>query len=135
MPTLREALQDPTIYPEPTTTVEGRETHISVVFLTDHYAYKIKKPLELGFLDYSTLDRRRFYCQQEFDLNRRLSFGVYLEVLPIHQDNRHYTFTKTGPVVEYAVKMRRLPAERTLQARLQRQAGTPAMIEALRNAS
>ena len=61
---LLEALHDPTIYPEPTTTVEVRETHISLVFLTDQYAYKVKKPLNLGFLDYSTLAQRHTYGQQ-----------------------------------------------------------------------
>jgi aminoglycoside phosphotransferase family enzyme len=106
---LREILQDPAVYPEPTTTIEVRETHISLVFLTDRYVYKIKKPMDLGFLDFSTLDQRRFYCEQELTLNRRLSSGVYLDVVALRQDDRHYTFDDHGQVVEYAVKMRRLP--------------------------
>lgn len=118
MTALLEALHDPAMYPEPTTTVEVRETHISVVFLTDQYAYKIKKPLNLGFLDYSTLAQRQVYCQHELTLNRRLSSNVYLEVVAIHHDGQHYTFAERGPVVEYALKMRRLPAERTLEALL-----------------
>ena len=93
---LRQALQDPEVYPEPTSTVEIRETHISLVFLTDHYAYKIKKPLNLGFLDFSTLDQRRFYCEQELTLNRRLSSGVYLEVVTLRRDDQHYTFSAHG---------------------------------------
>jgi uncharacterized protein len=97
---LRETLQDPAVYPEPTTTVEVRETHISLVFLTDLYVYKIKKPIDLGFLDFSTLDQRRFYCEQELTLNRRLSSGVYLEVVALHQDDQHYTFDDHGQVVE-----------------------------------
>src|SRR5919108_5928177 len=115
---LREALQNPAVYPEPTTSVELRETHISLVVLTDRYAYKIKRPVNLGFLDFSTLDQRRFYCEQELTLNRRLSSGVYLEVVALHRDGQHYTFDGHGQVVEYAVKMRRLPAESSLEALL-----------------
>src|SRR5918996_2283686 len=88
---LRQALQDAAIYPEPTAAVEVCETHISLVFLTDQYAYKIKKPVNLGFLDFSTLEQRRFYCEQELTLNRRLSSGVYLAIVPLYQDDRGYT--------------------------------------------
>jgi aminoglycoside phosphotransferase family enzyme/predicted kinase len=115
---LREALSDPTIYPEPTTTVEVRETHISLVFLTDQYAYKIKKPVDLGFVDYSTLEKRRRLCEQEMLLNRRLSTGVYLEVVTLCHDGARYRFAEAETVVEYAVKMRRLPAAATLETRL-----------------
>ncbi|WP_179131025.1 bifunctional aminoglycoside phosphotransferase/ATP-binding protein [Candidatus Entotheonella palauensis] len=115
---LRQALMEPAIYPEPTTAVEIRETHISLVFLTDHYVYKIKKPIELGFVDYSTLDKRRAWCEQEVMLNRRLSQTVYLDVVPLYHDGSHYRFSDGGSVVEYAVKMRRLPTAATLEARL-----------------
>ena len=128
---LREALQDTAVYPDPTSTVEVRETHISLVFLTDHYAYKIKKPVSLGFLDFATLDQRRFYCEQELTLNRRLSAGVYLEVVTLRRDDQHYTFGDHGQVVEYALKMRRLPAGRSLDALLQRDEVTPEMIQAI----
>ena len=128
---LLEALHDPAMYPEPTTKVEVHETHISVVLVTDHWAYKIKKPVNLGFLDYSTLERRRFYCLQELGLNRRLSPDIYLEVVAIHRDQQHYVFNGNGPVVEYAVKMRRLPADCTLQAHLQRGTVAPQVLEEL----
>ena len=128
---LREALQDPAVYPEPTSTVEVRETHISLVFLTDRYAYKIKKPVSLGFLDFSTLDQRRFYCEQELTLNRRLSSGVYLEVVTLRRDNQHYAFGDHGQVLEYALKMRRLSADRSLEALLQSDQVTPEMIRAI----
>ena len=128
---LREALQDPAVYAEPTTTVEVRETHISLVFLTDHQAYKIKKPLRLGFLDFSTLDQRRFYCEQELILNRRLSSGVYLEVVTLRQSNQHYIFGDHGQVVEYALKMRRLPADRSMEALLHRDELTPETVQAV----
>jgi hypothetical protein len=129
--TLLQALRDPTLYPEPTTTVDVRETHISVVFLTDQYAYKLKKPLDLGFLHYSTLAQRRFYCLQELILNRRLSPDVYLAVVALHQDGPRYTFAARGPVVEYALKMRRLPADCTLEALLKRHALAPQAMDAL----
>jgi aminoglycoside phosphotransferase family enzyme/predicted kinase len=128
---LREALQDPAVYPEPTTAVEVRETHISLVFLTDHYAFKIKKPVSLGFLDFSTLDQRRFYCEQELTLNRRLSSGVYLEVVTLRQDGQGYTFDDHGEVVEYALKMRRLSADRSMEAFLHRGELTPEMVQAI----
>ena len=110
-PALLQALQDPAVYPEPTTRVEVRETHSSVVFLTDHYVYKVKKPLNLGFLDYSTLEKRRVNCHEELRLNRRLSRGVYLDVVVLHRHGPQYTFVPQGPVVEYVLKMRRLPAD------------------------
>lgn len=115
---LRQALADPAIYPEPTTTVEIRETHISLVFLTDRYVYKIKKPVAFGFVDYSTLEKRRMWCEQEVVLNRRLSTNVYLDVVPLSQNGSHYHVGDTGQVVEYAVKMRRLSDTETLEARL-----------------
>src|SRR5215510_5124547 len=127
----REALQDPAVYPEPTTTVEVRETHISLVFLTDRYAYKLKKPVNLGFLDFSTLEQRRFYCEQELTLNRRLSSGVYLEVVTLRQDHQHYTFDDRGQVIEYALKMRRLSDEHALENLLRRGAVTAEMIQVL----
>ena len=111
---LHQALANPGMYPEPTTRVEVRETHISLVYLTDQYAYKIKKPVNFGFVDYSTLAQRQAFCRQEVLLNRRLSSAVYLDVVPIYYDGQGYTFADTGGVVDYAVKMRRLSADTTL---------------------
>jgi aminoglycoside phosphotransferase family enzyme/predicted kinase len=118
---LRQALATPAIYPESTSAVEVRETHISLVFLTDQYVYKIKKPVNLGFLDYGTLARRQMMCEQECVLNRRLSSDIYLDVVAIHQEGQTYTFAGPGPVVEYAVKMRRLPENATLHEQLKSQ--------------
>lgn len=128
---LRQALSDPAIYPEPTTTVEVCETHISLVFLTDQYAYKIKKPVALGFVDYSSLEKRRRWCEQEVVLNRRLSTAVYLGVVALCRDGSRYRFADTGTVVEYAVKMRRLPAASTLEARLRQGAVSPSNLTEL----
>src|SRR5262245_9058488 len=80
---LIEALSRPEAYPHPSGQVEVRHTHISVVFLAGPYAYKVKKPVNLGFLDFSTLEKRRHFCDQEVVLNRRLSPSVYLGIMPI----------------------------------------------------
>ncbi len=108
---LAEALQRPDAYPFPVHEVGFRQTHISWVFLAGAYAYKVKKPVNLGFLDYTTLERRRFYCQEEVRLNRRLAPDVYLGVVPITPGPR---VEGHGPAIEYAVKMRRLPEPRML---------------------
>ncbi|GAO37603.1 hypothetical protein SCT_3039 [Sulfuricella sp. T08] len=89
--------------------VEIVETHISWVLLAGDYAYKIKKAVDLGFLDFSTLEKRRFYCAEELRLNRRLAPDLYLEVVPIAGSADHPDLSGTGPAIEYAVKMRRFP--------------------------
>ncbi|GAG12943.1 unnamed protein product, partial [marine sediment metagenome] len=83
----------------------------SFVFLTDDYVYKVKKSVNLGYLDYTTLDRRHFYCQREVELNRRLCPDTYLRVVPITQDKSNISIEGPGEVIEYAVKMRRLPQQ------------------------
>lgn len=107
-------------YKDPVASVEVRQTHISVVFLAGSHAYKIKKPLDLGFLDYSTLAKRRYCCEREVDLNRRLAPSVYLGVVPVTSDGTRITMDGTGETVEWAVKMTRLPDSATLKSRLHR---------------
>ena len=85
------------------------ETHISWVLLTGEYAYKIKKPVNLGFLDFTSLGMRRYYCEEELRLNRRLAPGLYLDVVEIRGDARAPRIGGTGPLLEYAVKMREFP--------------------------
>ena len=106
-----QAMARPDFYPHDVATIEQRETHISKVFLTGEYAYKIKKPVYLEFLDFTTLEKRRHYCQQEVMLNERLSTDIYLDVIPITLKNSCYYLAGPGEVVEYAVKMRQLPEE------------------------
>lgn len=101
-----QALHDPSCYPHPVGQVRHIETHISHVLLTGQFAYKIKKPLNLGFLDFSTLDKRRFCCEEELRLNRRLAPDVYLEVVAINGKPGSPCINGTGPILEYAVKMR-----------------------------
>ena len=95
------------------------ETHISWVVLTGDYAYKIKKPVDLGFLDYSTPEKRRFYCEEELRLNGRLSPDLYLEVVAITGSADSPAIAGEGPVVDWAVKMRQFPQEALLDRRLE----------------
>ncbi len=105
-------------YPEGTP-VEVVQTHVSVVFLVGQDVYKLKKPLDLDFLDYSTLERRHHFCTLEVSLNRRLAPDVYLGVVEIRRDAAGLLHVgDTGTLVEYAVHMRRLPDDATLGHRL-----------------
>jgi len=116
--TLQELLHGMTVvdaYPYPVEKVEVRQTHISVVFLAGPFAYKIKKPVRFSFVDFSTLDQRRYYCEREISLNRRLASEVYCGVVPIVQTPMGVAVEGSGPVVEWAVKMVRLPDEATLE--------------------
>ena len=115
---LTAALRDPRTYPGCTSEVEVRETHISLVFITDKRVYKIKKPVNLGFVDYSTRNRRLEMCRREIDLNRRLSSGVYLGLSDITREGNCYRIGGKGKVVEHAVRMRRLSDRHTLTALL-----------------
>ena len=108
---LIEALTEPTAYPYPVQTVEVRQTHISVVFLAGSFVYKVKKPVALGFLDFTTLERRHHFCHEEVRLNRRLAPDVYLSVVPVVRTPGGVRLEVEGEVVEWAVKMRRLPDE------------------------
>jgi hypothetical protein len=105
-PQFIDALQKPEAYGHPVESVTLFETHISWVLLTGDYAYKIKKPVDFGFLDFSTLEKRRFYCTEEVRLNGRLAPELYLEVVPICGDLASPVMDGEGKAFEYAVKMR-----------------------------
>jgi aminoglycoside phosphotransferase family enzyme/predicted kinase len=111
---MHRQLLDPATYPQPTRHIEYRETHISRVYLTDQHAYKLKKPLALGFLDYSTLERRGHFCAEEVRLNRRFAPDIYLGVVELRANHNLLRFDGPGTLVDFAVKMRRLPQERML---------------------
>jgi aminoglycoside phosphotransferase family enzyme/predicted kinase len=113
-PALIRLLMNPALYAHPVERFELVETHISWVLLTGPYAYKIKKPVNLGFLDFSTLDQRRFYCEEELRLNRRLAPDLYLDVVPITGSLEAPTWGGAGPIIDYAVKMRQFPQEAQL---------------------
>jgi uncharacterized protein len=108
------ALLDPAAYPEPTRAVALIQTHISWVFITDGFAYKVKKPVDLGFLNFTTLRRRHHYLQEELVLNRRLCPEIYLEVLPIVRGQAGVRLGGRGRSIEYALKMVRMPQDRMM---------------------
>jgi hypothetical protein len=110
-------LRLPRAYPHPVAGVEHIETHISHVFLAGDYAYKLKKPVNLGFLDFSTPERRHFFCQEELRLNARLAPHLYLEVVPVTGSLEAPRLGGTGEALEYAVKMRRFDQAGLLSTR------------------
>jgi aminoglycoside phosphotransferase family enzyme/predicted kinase len=117
---LIDALLDPERYPHPATGVELIETHISWVLLAGDFVYKIKKPVDLGFLDFSTLAKRRRYCQEELRLNRRLAPALYLDVVPIAGTPDAPILGGGGEPIEFALKMARFPQEGRLDQVLAR---------------
>lgn len=129
---LIDALRDPGRYPHPAKAVRVIETHISWVLLAGHYAYKIKKALNLGFLDCSRLQDRRFYCAEEIRLNRRLAPQLYLDVMPIGGSPRQPLLaTDCAAPIEYAVRMRRFSSARQLDRLLARGQVEPRHIDGL----
>lgn len=114
LPTMIRELLKPERYPEHTETVELHQTHISFVLVTDNFVYKIKKPVDFGFLDFRTLENRLFYCKQEVELNRRLAPDVYLDVVPVREMDGYFFLDGEDKIVEYAVKMKRLPEEKMM---------------------
>jgi aminoglycoside phosphotransferase family enzyme/predicted kinase len=117
-PPLFAALLDPACYPHPAAGVRVIETHISWVLLTGEFAYKIKKPVNLGFVDFTTLGLRHHYCEEELRLNRRLAPSLYLEVVSIRGDPGTPRIGGEGPVLDYAVKMREFPQEALASRRI-----------------
>jgi aminoglycoside phosphotransferase family enzyme/predicted kinase len=128
---LFKAMSQPAFYPHHVGAVQQRETHISKVFLTGDYAYKVKKPLNLGFLDFTTLKRRRHFCFQELTLNQRLTSDVYLDVLPITFQDGKYYLKGPGNPIEYTLKMRQLPADRSMIRLLEKGKVDTGAIQAL----
>ncbi|WP_018078650.1 AAA family ATPase [Thiobacillus denitrificans] len=113
-PELIRSLHDPACYDHAAGPVRVIETHISYVLLTGEFAYKIKKPLNLGFLDFSSLDKRLHTCRDEVRLNRRLAPAIYLDVVPITGTPAAPRINGAGAAFEYAVKMRQFPPDATL---------------------
>jgi len=111
LPELVQALLEPKAYPEYPQRIELKQTQMSFILLTDNFVYKVKKPVNLGYLDYTTLEKRHFYCHREIELNQRLCPNVYLRVVPITKDKGNFIIGGQGKAIEYAVKMRRLPQE------------------------
>jgi aminoglycoside phosphotransferase family enzyme len=114
-----EALMKPEAYDEDPGSIELVQTHISFVFLTKRFVYKVKKAVDFGFLDFTTLEKRRFFCEKELELNRRLCRDMYLEVVPINKADA-IKIKGAGETVEYAVKMKRMPQERMMSKLLEK---------------
>ena len=112
--TLIEFLQDPAAYPEGPKAVALVQTHISWVFIGDEYVYKVKKPVDFGFLDFTTLEKRKFFTHEELRLNKRFSPDVYLAVVPISEQTGRFVIGDDVNVVEYALKMRRISEDHML---------------------
>lgn len=126
-PALLEFLRDPASYPHRPRKLHEMHTHASLVFLVPPLVYKIKKPVDFGFLDFSTLEKRRHYCQREVELNSRLAPGIYQGVVPLTRQADAYAFAGGGPVVEYAVRMTYLEPDGFLNTRIK--AGTAGEAE------
>jgi len=126
-----DLLRKPASYLTPVSSVTAIETHMSWVFLTETLAYKLKKPISAPNLDYTTLAARQCACQAELSLNRRLAPSVYLDVVPFAQTPLGPRVEGTGQVIEWLVKMRRLPAERMLDACIARGTVQPTQIDRL----
>lgn len=102
-------------FPVQTNTADLIETHISWVIVCDEFVYKIKKNVKYSFLDYSTSEKRKFYCEKEIELNNRLTNGIYLRVTPVRKALfKYYIDGPVGEIIDYAVTMRRLPEERRM---------------------
>lgn len=122
------ALTDPRAYPYPVERIELIETHISWVFLAGDRVYKVKKPVDLGFLDFTTLERRRFFCAEEVRLNQRLTHDVYLRVVEVRGDDG-LRIEGPGSTREVAVEMRRLPHDRMLDVLVRADRAEPALLD------
>ncbi len=128
LPELIQALLEPEAYPSPPRNVELMQTQMSYVFIADDYVYKVKKPVDFGFLDYTTLEKRLTFCIKELELNRRLCPDAYLEVVPVTDDDGRIVMDGKGDVKEYAVKMRRLPREAMMDVLLTKNEVMPEML-------
>ena len=129
---LLDDLRRPEAYPDPRpSTVTLVTTHISWVFLTDREVWKLKRPVDYGFVDYTTVERRQQCCEDEVRLNRRLAPDVYLGVVPVRLGPAGHWVRSDGEIVDYAVRMRRLPDDRSMEALLRRGALTAEHLERL----
>ncbi|MBI3374397.1 MAG: AAA family ATPase [Betaproteobacteria bacterium] len=129
--TLVAALRAPGCFPHAVSRIDVVETHISSVILTGKYAYKIKKPVNLGFLDFSTLAARRRFCDDELRLNGRTAPGLYLNVVAISGTPENPVLAAPGPAIEYAVRMRQFAPQDTLDCVLRRHELDAACIDGL----
>jgi len=110
-PTMLSIIKKPSLYGNNIKNVSIIQTHISYIVLTGNYAYKIKKPVNFGFLDFSTIEKRKHFCEEELRLNRRLCPEIYLDVVSFTRKNDDIEINGSGEVIDYAVKMKEFPQE------------------------
>lgn len=128
---LVEELMKPETYDEDVQKIELVQTHISFVFLAGNYVYKVKKSVNFGFLDFTTLEKRKFFCNRELELNRRLAGDMYLEVVPINRSDNQIKIKGEGETIEYAVKMRRIPEDTMMSGLIARNQVDKVLIDEL----
>jgi len=109
VPDFIKALMNPEHYPHPVEQVKLIQTHISYVLIAGAFVYKVKKPVNFGFLDFSSLDKRKHFCEEELKLNRRLCPSIYLEVVPVKHSEKGYSISGPGETIDYCVKMIHMP--------------------------
>jgi len=131
---LAEFMINPNFYPHKPAAVELVQTHISYVFIAGDIVYKIKKHVNFGFLDFTSLDKRKFYCDEELRLNKRLAPSIYLDVVPISQDSLGNILLGTGEkVIDYAVRMNKLPLSKMLKTLLANGQADEKVMDAVAN--
>ncbi len=128
---LLRGMSDPAVYPHKPASVQVIQTHISVVFLAGRFVYKVKKPVNLGFLDFTTLEQRRYFCEQEVKLNSRFSEGIYLGVVDICETQSGFNLCGEGETVEVAVLMSRIPEDRIMTDMLKKDLITTDILDRL----
>lgn len=125
------SLNNPSNYPHAVSKVEWRETHISWVILTGEFVYKIKKPVDFGFVNFSSIDLRKSYCEEEVRLNRRTAPALYLGVVSLCENHGQLNFSGQGQVVDYAVKMRQFDPDALLSSVLKNHSPSKGFIQTL----
>lgn len=124
-------LETETAYEHPIKSIEIRETHISWVFLTGSFAYKVKKSVKFGdILDFSTLELRKKFCQKEIELNRRFSPDIYIDVFSVNSEGK---INQPGEIIEYGVKMKQMPEKCLMKNILMKKGVTASAIEKIAN--
>ena len=121
MVNILEGLSKPEAYDEEVKEIKVIQTHISYVFLTGDYVYKVKKPVNFGFLDFTTLEKRKYFCEKEVEINSKFSPDLYIGVLPItREENGEIKINGSGKVIDYVIKMKELPQERLMSKLLEK---------------
>lgn len=132
LPALIQQMLQPEFYPHSVQPpIQLIQTHVSYVLLTGELAYKVKKPVDFGFLNYASLEKRHHFCNEELRLNKRGAAELYLEVLPITQHGDQFQLTGSGDVVEYVVKMRQFPQDTLLTSLYERGELTEQLLQEL----